>query len=368
MTGQAHAAVIYNPIKVDLDSLKAEVGARDTANGWGETLWFSTSETDAGQDATRSALKAGATMVIAAGGDGTVRAVAEAVYESDAVLALLPSGTGNLLARNLNLTLDDMGHSLDVAFSGTDRSIDLGLIEITDENREVTQHAYVVMAGLGLDAKMLANTDDELKKRVGWLAYVRAMADALRDKNELTFRYRLDGDRTRSMRAHTLIVGNCGALPGNIVLLPDAAIDDGEFDILLLRPESVLGWLQIFAKVLWENGIVRRTVAGRRLPVSEVHAIRYARGRTLDVQLMSPQPIELDGDEFGMALALSTSVKPGGLRVRVPSADMAKPSLLPAVLKGDIRWAATLGRVGIIAAILGAGAALVLRSRRHRCK
>lgn len=361
---RGRAAVVYNPIKVDIDRLKAAVAARDTANGWAETLWFETSVEDAGQGPTRAALEAGATMVIAAGGDGTVRAVAEAVHESDAVLALLPSGTGNLLARNLNLTLDDLEHSLDVAFAGTNRDIDLGVIDITDENGDTSHHAYVVMAGLGLDAQMLAGTDDELKKKVGWLAYVRAIADALRDENELTFRYRLDGAPERSMRAHTVIIGNCGALPANIVLLPDAAIDDGEFDILLLRPESVLGWIQIFAKVLWENGIVRRTVAGRMLPVSEVHAIRYSRARSVEMRLSQAQPIELDGDEFGLARALTTSVRPGGLTVRVPSDAQTAP-LLPAVLRGDIKWAATLIRLGVLGATVATAIGLIARSRRQ---
>lgn len=365
-TGSRLAAVVYNPIKVDLPRLQSAVAAHDGLEGWGTTLWFETSLTDAGQQVTRDALAAGATMVIAAGGDGTVRAVAEVVHESDAVLALLPSGTGNLLARNLNLTLDDVGHAIEVAFTGVDRPIDIGLIDITDERGNRTHHAYVVMAGLGLDAKMLASTDAELKKRVGWLAYVRAIIDALRDKNELIFRYRLDGAPEQSMRAHTVIVGNCGALPANIVLLPDAAIDDGEFDVLLLRPESVIGWIQIFAKVLWENGIVRRTVAGRMLPVAEVHAIRYGRARSIEVTLDTPQPIELDGDEFGRATALSTEVRPGGLTVRVPSDVPRGPMLLlPEALRGDIRWAATLVRVGVLAALVGGAVTLGVRSRRQ---
>ncbi|MCU1513368.1 MAG: diacylglycerol kinase, partial [Microbacteriaceae bacterium] len=125
MTVTDTAAVVYNPIKVDLDAIKVAVAREGAAAGWAETLWFATSVEDPGQGAAQKALDAGATMVIAAGGDGTVRAVAEVVHGSNAALALLPSGTGNLLARNLKLTLDDLDHSIASAFAGEDKPVDI---------------------------------------------------------------------------------------------------------------------------------------------------------------------------------------------------------------------------------------------------
>jgi diacylglycerol kinase (ATP) len=312
------AAVVYNPIKVDLDAVKRVVRDHEVRAGWQETLWFETSAEDPGYSAAKDALTAGATMIIAAGGDGTVRAVAEIVRGSSASLALLPSGTGNLLARNLNLTLNDLDHAIDTAFSGEDRNIDIGVIDIRRKDAANEEHAFLVMAGLGLDAKMLANTDDDLKKKIGWFAYVRALTDTLRDKNELRMRYQLDGGQTRRIRAHTIIVGNCGALPANIVLIPDAAIDDGQFDILLLRPEGVIGWIQIFGKVLWENGVLRRTKWGRSLLTKEISALRYIKAQKLAVALENAEEIELDGDGFGVAIGFDTWVDNGGLTVRVP--------------------------------------------------
>lgn len=316
----SHAAVVYNPIKVaDLDAVRAVVAAQETSSGWQPTTWFATTPDDAGQGATSEALRSGASVIIAAGGDGTVRAVAEAVRGTGSTLALLPSGTGNLLARNLQLTLGNVEHAIATAFEGRDRDIDVGVIGIHRDDGSTDEHAYLVMAGLGLDAKMLANTDDELKKRIGWFAYARALGDTLRDKNELRMRYRLDGDaQTRRIRAHTIIVGNCGALPANIVLIPDAAIDDGLFDILLLRPEGLLGWFQIFGKVLWENGVLRRTRWGRLLLTREISSLRYIKAERLAVTLESAEQIELDGDGFGVALGFDTWVHKGGLRVRVP--------------------------------------------------
>ena len=317
------AALIYNPIKVDLDALKTAVAAEESSSGWDETLWLETSEDDPGRGQTEEALAADVQLIIAAGGDGTVRMVAEAIQKagSSTPLALLPSGTGNLLARNLDLTLDDVPNALETAFRGEDRAIDLGLIRIRDENDKVAQHAYLVMAGLGLDAKMLAATDDELKAKVGWLAYVKAIAQVMRDKNQLRIRYNLDGSGNKSVRAHTIMIGNCGSLPANILLLPDAAVDDGEFDIVLLRPEGFFGWVQIFTKVLWENGVLRRTTAGRKLMglTKEVRALNYLKGKELVLKLQRPEEIELDGDGFGKAVSLKTWVEAGGLTVKVPA-------------------------------------------------
>lgn len=316
------AAVVYNPIKVDLPAIKAVVAEEESAAGWGTTLWFETSEEDPGQGATEAALAEGAEMIIVAGGDGTVRAVAEAVHEHGVTLALLPSGTGNLLARNLKLTLDDLEHSIHSAFTGDDRAIDLGMIEIRRADSSVDRHAYLVMAGLGLDAQMLANTDEELKAKVGWLAYVKAIAIALKDDNQLRIRYKLDGGRSKSMRAHTVIVGNCGTLQANVLLMPDAAVDDGKLDIVLLRPEGFVNWVQVFTKIVWENGVLSRTRLGRKLRTDEVKALNYLKGSRFTLTVEKPELIELDGDEFGEAVAFRTWVEAGGLTVKVPAESL----------------------------------------------
>src|SRR5690606_31260805 len=132
--GQKRAAVVYNPVKVELRRLRRVVDRVEAECGWGRTRWSATSEEDAGQSVTREAIEAGADVVLAAGGDGTVRAVAEALRGSGIPLALLPAGTGNLFARNLELTLGDLEASVRTAFSGADRTVDLGIAEITRED------------------------------------------------------------------------------------------------------------------------------------------------------------------------------------------------------------------------------------------
>ncbi len=313
--------MVVNPIKVDTPRLRAAISEAERAGGWAETLWLKTSEEDPGSGQTAEAIAAGVDVVIAAGGDGTVRVVAEALRDTDVALALLPSGTGNLLARNLGLTLDNLEHSIETAFTGDDRRIDMGVAkyERADGTRE--QKSFLVMAGIGIDAQMVVNTNPELKKRVGWLAYVDAIARSLRDRNRLRVRYELDGGSTHTTNVHTLLVGNCGSLPGNLLLLPEAAVDDGEFDIVALRPEGFIGWVRIWVKIVWENGVLRRTQAGRKILslTKEVRTLRYLKGKRFTVRLERPDEFELDGDVFGQVVAFRTEVDPLGLVVRLPA-------------------------------------------------
>jgi diacylglycerol kinase (ATP) len=310
-------AIVYNPIKVQLDDLKAAVEAEPQSAGC-EVLWLPTSEDDPGQGPAQKALDAGATVVIAAGGDGTVRAIAEVVRGSDAALALLPSGTGNLLARNLKLTLDNVADSLATAFGPGERTIDVADIEIRRQGDEVDKHLFLVMAGAGLDAKIMSNTDDELKKKVGWIAYAQAMVTVMKDKDALRLTYKIDAKRNRSERAQTIVIGNCGSLPANILLLPDAVVDDGLLDVIVVKPESIRGWLAVTFKILWENGVVRRTRFGKRMIQLKSASLDMRQGTSIVVKLNKPEIVELDGDPFGEMIGCRVVVDPLSLRVKVP--------------------------------------------------
>jgi diacylglycerol kinase (ATP) len=318
------AAVVYNPVKVKLKTLKATVKSAETDAGWGKTLWFETSIDDPGGDVTKRAIELGVDVVMVAGGDGTVRAVGEALRGTGIPMGLLPSGTGNLLARNLSLVLDDLTHSVRTAFLGGDRLIDVGVIEAERVDGSREKHAFLVMAGIGLDAQMVANTNAELKRRVGWLAYVDAIARSLRDNNKVRVRYEIDGRPQQSATVNTVIVGNCGMLTGNILLLPDAVIDDGVFDIVAFRPNGFFGWVQIWVKIVWENGVLRRSTVGRRIITMsrEVRALRYLSGSKFTMRLDHPEEFELDGDSFGEAIALRTEVDHLALAVKMPQDEI----------------------------------------------
>ncbi|HEY8320059.1 MAG TPA: diacylglycerol kinase family protein [Amnibacterium sp.] len=317
---QRHAAVVYNPIKVDLDALRETVHTAAQQAGWGDTRWYETSEEDPGTGQAKQAVDDGAEVVLSAGGDGTIRAVAEGLRGSDVPIALLPSGTGNLLARNMKLTLDRLEESVTTAFTGTDRRIDLGVVELERPDGKRETRAFLVMAGLGLDAAMIENTDPGLKKKVGWLAYVGGIARSVGSKNYIRLRFKLDDQPTRNLRVNTMLIGNCGLLTGNILLLPDAVVDDGVFDIVALRPEGFFGWVQILVKVVWENGVLRRSSLGRKIlsNTKEVRTLRYLRGKEIVIRPDDPRPVQLDGDTFGQIVALRAKVEDLALAVRIP--------------------------------------------------
>ncbi|MCU1542762.1 MAG: diacylglycerol kinase [Microbacteriaceae bacterium] len=314
------AAVVYNPLKVDLLALKTVVSAAADDAGWAHPLWFATTLADAGQGVTAAAVAAGADLVMAAGGDGTVRAVAEALRSTGVTMALLPSGTGNLLARNLDVAITNLEEMVRVALHGVDRTIDLGVTSIIRENGDEEEHVFLVMAGLGLDAKMIANTNSTLKKAVGWLAYVDAGIRAIPELRPVLLRVSVDGEAERAVNVHTIIIGNCGKLPGGILLIPDAKPDDGLLDFVALRPRGPLGWINVWNKVAWENGVLRRTALGRKIIdlSRDVKDVTYLTGRDLRMVVETPQEFQLDGDEFGEAKTVHAWVDPGALTVRVP--------------------------------------------------
>lgn len=313
------AALVYHPDKVDGVKLKADVDRIAAKAGWGQTLWFETTAEEAGQELTRQAIAQGAELVLAAGGDGTVRAVVEGLRTSSVPLGLIPSGTGNLLARNLNIGISGQESAITVAFEGIDRPIDRGIANIVREDGSTQEHAFVVMAGLGLDAKMIAMTNSKLKKAVGWLAYVDAGVRALPELKPLKIRYSIDNDLWHSTSVHTVMIGNCGSLPGGVLLIPEARVDDGVLDIMVLRPEGAFGWLKIWRKITWENGVLRRSATGRKIIdlTNDVRSVTYRRGADLRLTVEVPEHFQLDGDEFGKVIAVHCWVEPGALNVRV---------------------------------------------------
>ncbi len=318
----ARVAVVVNPTKVDMDALRAAVAAAEAEAGWAPSLWLETSVDDPGQGCARAAIASRATAVLTAGGDGTVRAVAEGMLDSGIPMVLLPAGTGNLLARNLSIPIGRLAEAVSTAVTGVDHAIDVGVADITRADGSRETHAFVVMLGIGLDARMIAATNDELKKRVGWLAYVEASARIVRDVDAVRVRYTLDGSPERATTVHTLLIGNCGTLPGGVLLLPEAQIDDGLLDVVAMRPRNLWGWMRVGYAVAWENGVLQRTKIGRRILAADksVRALRYFQGRRMTLALERPEEFEIDGESMGQVTAISARVAPASLVVRVPRA------------------------------------------------
>ncbi|MGO4597659.1 diacylglycerol/lipid kinase family protein [Terrabacter sp. 2RAF25] len=332
--------VVYNPVKVeDVESAKELVAKAAARHGWEDPSWIETTAEETGEMQGREAVRSGAQVVASLGGDGTVRAVATALVGTDVALGLLPGGTGNLLARNLGLPIDSLEHAVDVMMGGSDRRIDVGLVRSgdslsaigagsrtsagprSDEPRHDDEDVFLVMTGLGFDGEVMADTNEKVKAVVGWAAYVGSAAKKLFGRG---FGVEVastgasgvtghEGDHDRehdepsgAVRRHarTVVVGNCGTLQGGIELMPDAKVDDGVLDAVVIAPKGAIGWVSVAADV------VSRHHAG--------HArLDRLRGREFTIVASNPVETEIDGDPIGARQALAVRVLPESLVVRV---------------------------------------------------
>jgi diacylglycerol kinase (ATP) len=312
------AAVVFNPVKVDARKLRLLVAAEEDRAGWAESSWHETSASDDGRLAARDAVATGPAVVMVAGGDGTLRVAAEEIAESGIPVALLPAGTGNLFARNLHLPLNNLALSVRTAFRGRDRHVDLGFATLDYGDGTTRRHAFLVMAGVGLDARMAAHTNPAVKKRFGWVAYSDPIARSVLGNRQFTLRYRLDDADEQSMKAHTVIVGNCGTLTAGMLLLPDAAVDDGFLDAVAFHPKGGgVGWTKI-GYSLALNRFFHRTRFGRLLDVflPTSKSLRYVTARRLAVRFDSPEELQLDGDPFGSVTSATLEVRHRGFTIR----------------------------------------------------
>lgn len=306
-------AVVWNPSKTEREDLeRALTAAADV-----EIAWFETAEDDPGRAATEEAIAGSPEIVFAAGGDGTVRAVAEVLAETaDApALGILPLGTGNLLARNLDVPLK-LEEAAAHAFAAADRRIDFGWVSThTDAGGEDEKHGFAVMVGFGIDANMIAETDDDLKAKAGWLAYVESLGRALSDSDVVDVRISLD-DHRHETTAHTVIVGNCGTIQGGITLLPEADPADGKLDVLMLSADCMGGWLDTMKTLVWDHGLKRLLPGTTENAEHTGENTAYRQVEKVHIALPEPRRFQIDGEDVGEVDDVVVTVQPDALRVR----------------------------------------------------
>ncbi|MGL5817663.1 MAG: diacylglycerol/lipid kinase family protein [Phycicoccus sp.] len=312
------AAVVVNPTKVDdVDDVQKRLAAMCAEHDWDPPVVLATTEHDIGFGQARQAVADGVDLVCVLGGDGTVRAVAQELVGTGVPLGLLAAGTGNLLARNLEVPTDDVEHAFAVALTGRNRHVDAGWMTLDPDDSVLDEHAgegasaglrrhaFFVMAGLGLDATIMDSTSEALKKRIGWTAYVPSGL-----RNMLTERFRVrmtvDGGPPFAQRARLVLVGNCGKITGGIDLMPDAQPDDGTLDVVVLAPKGVTAWAGVAAKLLTKSDRTTATLS------------RY-RCRTATVEVDDRHRVQVDGDVIGGARRIAVEIEPGALIVRTES-------------------------------------------------
>jgi diacylglycerol kinase family enzyme len=280
--------------------------------GW-EPVLAETSPGESGLGLARQAVADGAGLVFAAGGDGTVRACAQALAGTGVPLAIVPLGTANLTARALGIPARAR-LAIEVGFRGRDRRIDLASADLgsgelgraagsgSADEVGASRILFAAMAGIGLDAAVVEAAHTEGKRRLGWVAYaVSGVAHLSLPPRDFTLR--LDGGEPLVRRARCVVVGNAGLLPGGFWLLPEARCDDGWLDVGILAPTGVLGWPRVAGLVL-----TRSSQGGGQLE-------RF-RARRVEISAAMDLPRQIDGEVVAPGRALAVSVRPGVLTVR----------------------------------------------------
>ena len=302
-------AVIYNPQKITLAQIKKPF--QKLAN---EPTFIPTDKVTQGAKAARTALADGHKKILVAGGDGTLRRVVQELVGSTAAVGILPMGTGNILARNLRLPLT-LDAAAKRAVSGKPYEIDLGQARLIRPDGNLEEYFFTGIAGVGMDARLMQNTQAELKKRIGWIAYIEGGIRSLPLKFE-RFDVSLN-DQTRTLKSYSLLVGNVGLLPGAISMMPDARLDDGQLDMAAIGPRRIWNWIDFFSRITWQNNVVRPLALGRKWmdATANVKTLENLSSSRIRIRPHHPAPIQLDGDPMGEVVEVEFSIKQKALRV-----------------------------------------------------
>jgi diacylglycerol kinase family enzyme len=312
--GTDRIAFIANPTKPGIAEVREQALRACSIRYLPQPMWLYTTAEDSGHEAAREALEAGADVVVAVGGDGTVRSIAAELAGTGVPLAIIPMGTGNLFARNLELPLGDTPSLLRIALEGESAPMDVGWLDLDRGPRaQDERHIFLVIAGAGLDAEMVAGADERLKRRLGWIAYFFAALKHLGTRR-MTASVSVDGSDEITTQMRTVLFANVGKLPGGLMLVPNASAEDGWMDVATLDARAgIVGWTALFGNVVAQG-------AGLRVPdVMKAYGtsrIDHARGKSIVVTMDHMYKVQADGEGLGLARGVTATVDHGALIVR----------------------------------------------------
>lgn len=294
-------AFIFNPASGGEESTLRRAYLEEWAREAGLTcdLIETDEQTGAGPLARRAA-EDGMKRILIAGGDGTVTEAAGALVGTGVELAVIPGGTGNLLALNLGLPTDP-AEAIRCALSGVAYPTDVG---------RANGRVFILLAGMGFDAQLIRDADRELKNRLGPLAYFVA-GWRHRHRTRISYRITIDGHCIRR-RAHTVMVANLGRITGGVELVPGTAPEGGTLQVAILR-----------ASGLWS--LAQVVVAAVLGDPQQGGLLEIRRGRKIRIEAARPQPIQCDGNDAGLAQVLDIEVQPGALQLVRPALASGDP-------------------------------------------
>lgn len=240
-------------------------------------------------------------VVAVFGGDGTTMQAAAALVGTDVSLGVIPGGTGNLLAGNLRIPASPE-RAARALVAGRPRPFDLGRMERPDG-----LHYFAVACGAGYDARVMAGTASEHKRRWGMAAYVATTLRLIGEIRSAAHVITIDGVEYDA-NAAMVLVANCGeVIPPLVRLRGGIRPDDGLLDVVVMRANS----FGQSVRAVWE--LLREPAAAG----GEDTFVGYASGREIRVESEPVQPVQLDGEPGGLT-PFTATVVPGAIRIRVP--------------------------------------------------
>jgi diacylglycerol kinase (ATP) len=263
--------------------------------GHPQPIWYEVPKSRKARKAVRRAVREGATLVFVWGGDGMVQRCIDALAGSETAVAILPAGTGNLLATSLGIPRD-VAKGVEIGLHGTRRRLDVGVM-----NGE----RFAAMAGTGFDAIMIGDTDGDAKERLGRLAYLRSSVKAMRARR-VWMRVRLNDRAWFKGKASCLLVGNIGTVTGGLPVFPDASPADGLLEVGVVTAHTAWQWLKVLSRV-----------AEGRPDLSPL--VDTKRAKRIVVELHRKRAYELDGGARSPVKRLEVHVEPGAITVCVPA-------------------------------------------------
>jgi diacylglycerol kinase (ATP) len=283
----AHARKSFGGGLSELRSVLERAGVADP-------IWYEVAKSKYAPKCVRRAVKQGADLLFVWGGDGMVQRCVDAVGDEGVPLAILPAGTGNLLARNLGIP-QDVETAVDIGLHGARRTIDVG---------RVNGERFAVMAGTGLDALMIKDTGRDMKERFGRAAYIWTGARHLRLE---PFEAKIDVDDSRWFEGDTgcVLVGNVGKVFGGIAAFDDASPEDGLLELGVVTAKGV---------TQWTRALVRTAVGS----ADRSSFVQTTKAKKIRVRLDRKMPYELDGGDHPAVRELKIRVEPAAVTVCVP--------------------------------------------------
>jgi diacylglycerol kinase (ATP) len=243
----------------------------------------------------------GMDVVAVLGGDGTTMQAAAALVGTQVALGVIPGGTGNLLAGNLRIPASP-SRAARALIRAHPRLFDLGRMD-----RPEGQHYFAVACGAGYDARVMAETLSEHKRRWGMGAYVATTLRLISGIRSSLHVITIDGVEYEAQAA-LVLVANCGeVIPRFIKLGPGISPTDGLLDVVVLRADNLSESL----RAVWD--LLRVVPTGS----TSGAYVGHARGREVRVETEPPQPVQLDGEPGGHT-PFTVSVVPNAIRILVP--------------------------------------------------